>query len=273
MASAEGGVEIEQVAREHPDAILKTTVDPLHGLRDEQARDLARGLGLPDELHDAFVEVARGLYAAFVAHDALLAEINPLAIVGDGRLLALDAKMVVDDNALYRHPDLVQLREEAASSEESPAEREARAAGLSYVQLDGEIGCVVNGAGLAMATMDVIQLYGGTPANFLDVGGGAGAERVAAALRLVLRTPGIRAGLINIFGGITLCDQVALGIVTALDETGARLPLVVRLMGTNEAQGQVILEQARAAGHRLIAASTLAEAARTAVALAADQQG
>jgi succinyl-CoA synthetase beta subunit len=282
MASAEGGIEIEQVARDRPAAIVRAAIDPLQGLDDAQTGTLAEGIGLPAELHDAFDEVARGLYAAFVAHDALLAEINPLAVVGEGRLLALDAKMVIDDNALYRHPDLIRMQADAVSvgksgaasaGEESPIEQKARADGLSYVHLGGEIGCVVNGAGLAMATMDVIQLYGGVPANFLDVGGGASKERVAAALRLVLYTPGIRVGLVNIFGGITLCDQVAQGIVTALDEADVRLPLVVRLMGTNEAQGQAILEQGRRAGHQLIAASTLAEAARTAVALAASEQG
>jgi succinyl-CoA synthetase beta subunit len=194
--------------------------------------------------------------------------------VGEGRLLALDAKMVIDDNALYRHPDLVRMQANVRLvGEESPVEQRARADGLSYVHLGGEIGCVVNGAGLAMATMDVIKLYGGEPANFLDVGGGAGKERVAAALRLVLRTPGVRVGLVNIFGGITLCDQVAQGIVMALDQADVRLPLVVRLMGTNEAQGQAILEQERRAGHQLVAAGTLAEAARTAVALAASEQG
>ena len=273
MASSEGGVEIEQVAREHPQAIVQAPVDPLQGLGVAQTLALAEAVGLPPDLHAEFGEVARGLYAAFVAYDALLAEINPLAVVGEGRLLALDAKMVVDDNALYRHPDLVQVRSDGLSAQESPAEREARAAGLSYVHLGGEIGCVVNGAGLAMATMDVIQLYGGTPANFLDVGGGAGTEQVAAALRLVLRTPGIRAALVNIFGGITLCDEVALGILAALDEIEVALPLVVRLRGTNEARGQAILEQGRRAGHRLALADTLAEAARTAVALAAGGQG
>jgi succinyl-CoA synthetase beta subunit len=274
MASAEGGVEIEQVAHERPAAIHKAAIDPLGGLTGDQTLALAVGIGLPDALHPTFDRLARGLYEVLTAHDALLAEINPLVITGAGDLLALDGKMVIDDNALFRHPDLSELRADATPGDETPAEREAREAGLSYVHLGGDIGCVVNGAGLAMATMDVIQLFGGVPANFLDVGGGAGPERVATALRLVLGTAGIKAVLINIFGGITLCDEVAQGIVAALDfvqgldfiQVRAGLPIVVRLVGTNEERGHEILN---ASGHRLIVTRTLAEAARTVVAVSA----
>jgi succinyl-CoA synthetase beta subunit len=264
MASAEGGVEIEQTARDHAEAIVKVAIDPFLGLTDAQALTLARRIGLPEELHGAFESVARGLHKVFVAYDALVAEINPLVITGEGELLALDGKLELDDNALFRHPDLAGMGIEAraAAGEETPAEREARLAGLSYVQLGGEIGCVVNGAGLAMATMDVIELFGGVPANFLDVGGGASAERVAVALRLVLGTPGIKAVLINIFGGITLCDEVARGIVAALEEVKVRVPLVVRLVGTNQERGHEILNDS---GYRLIMAGTLAEAARKVV--------
>ena len=197
IASAEGGIEIEQVARDHPDAIHKVAIDPLTGLSDAKTLALARDLGLPEQLYPALSEVARRLYEVYQAHDAMLAEINPLVITGAGDLLALDAKMVIDDNALFRQPDLSALRADEASDggtgEETPNERAAREAGLSYVHLGGEIGCVVNGAGLAMATMDVIKLFGGVPANFLDVGGGAGAERVATALRLVLGSAGVKA--------------------------------------------------------------------------------
>jgi succinyl-CoA synthetase beta subunit len=266
MASAEGGVEIEQVAHERPEAILKVAIDPLQGLSEAQTRALARSLELPQALYAAFDQVARGLYEVFEAHDAMLAEINPLVVTGAGELLALDGKMVIDDNALFRQPDLSELQPDASSADEaSGAEREAREAGLSYVHLGGEIGCVVNGAGLAMATMDVIKLFGGVPANFLDVGGGAGPERVATALRLVLGTEGIKAVLINIFGGITLCDEVARGIVAALNQVQPTVPMVVRLVGTNEERGHEILN---ASGHRLLVARTLAEAARTVVSAA-----
>ena len=267
MASAEGGVEVEQVAHDHPEAILRVRIDPFLGLSSAQTLALADDIELPDSLHPALDSVARGLYEVFTAYDALLVEINPLVITGEGELLALDGKVVIDDNALFRHPELVQMRTEAApdAGEETPAEREAREAGLSYVHLGGEIGCVVNGAGLAMATMDVIKHFGGVPANFLDVGGGAGTDRVAAALHLVLRTLGVRAVLVNIFGGITLCDEVAQGIVTVLDQVEAHPPLVVRLVGTNEERGQEILNASR---HRLLSAGTLAEAARMVVGVA-----
>ena len=263
MASAEGGVDIEQVARDNPDTIKKAVIDPFLGLSNSQALALAKAFGLADEYHHTFDSVARGLYEVFLTYDALLAEINPLVITDEGKLMALDGKVVIDDNALFRHPELAQMQD---TSEETPAEREAREVGLSYVYLGGEIGCVVNGAGLAMATTDVIKLFGGVPANFLDVGGGAKAEQVAAALRLVLGTPGTEAVLLNIFGGITRCDEVARGVVAALEEIGSCAPLVVRLVGTNESRGREILKDS---GGRLIVADTLAEAARQVVAVAA----
>jgi succinyl-CoA synthetase beta subunit len=261
MASAEGGVEIEQVAHDDPGAIKRVAIDPLLGLGTAQTHGLAKGIGLPEEL-DAFDGVARSLHETFLSCDALLAEINPLTVTNTGQLLALDGKVILDDNALFRHPDLEQLRD---ASDETLAEREAREAGLSYVYLGGEIGCMVNGAGLAMATMDVIKFFGGAPANFLDVGGGARAERVAAALRLVMSAPKIKVVLINIFGGITRCDEVARGIVAALEGIESRVPLVVQLSGTNEGQGRKILN---ASTYRLTVAGTLTEAAQKAVALA-----
>jgi succinyl-CoA synthetase beta subunit len=268
MASAEGGIEIEQVARDRPEAIYRAEIDPLRGLQDAQARALAREIGVSDRLRAGFEAIVRGLYEVFVSYDALLVEINPLVITEEGAWLALDGKVVLDDNALYRHPGLARMQ--ASSSGDVPSsELEAREAGLSYVQLGGDVGCVVNGAGLAMATMDAIQLYGGTPANFLDVGGGAGSERVTTALRLVLSAPGIKAVLINIFGGITLCDEVARGLVAALDQLRPSVPVVVRLAGANEEQGHEILN---ASGHTLIVAQTLDQAARTVVAQAAAQE-
>ena len=261
MASAEGGVEIEEVARVTPEKILKVAVDPYLGLADYQARELAFALGLDRNQLREFVSIARSLYATLVAVDASLIEINPLAVASDGHLWALDAKLVLDDSALYRHPELEALRDVAA---EEPAEVAARAAGLSYVRLTGNIGCVVNGAGLAMATMDVVKLHGGDPANFLDIGGGARADRVSAALRILFGDPQVRVVLFNIFGGITRCDEVATGIVTALAEAGdaARgVPIVVRLVGTNEDEGRRIL----GAGG-LIAVTSMDEAARAAVA-------
>jgi succinyl-CoA synthetase beta subunit len=266
MASAEGGIEIEQVARAHPEAIITIEIDPTQGLTGAQCRMLAQRIGLPDPLRPGFEQVAGRLYQVFTAYDALLVEINPLVVTAAGEWLALDGKAVIDDNALYRHPDLAAMRADVPSDEESPAEREAREAGLSYVHLGGEIGCVVNGAGLAMATMDAIKLYGGAPANFLDVGGGAGPDRVAKALRLVLATPGLKAVLINIFGGITLCDEVARGVVAALDQIRPSVPLVVRLVGTNQERGHEILN---ASGHRLIVSGTLDQAARAVVEVAA----
>lgn len=262
MASSEGGVEIEEVARTHPEAIKKVHIDPFVGLRGYQALWLAKGIGLPPALHRDFGRIAQGLYRSFVECDASLAEINPLVITPQGTLLALDAKIVLDDNGLFRHPDLAQLRD---IDEETPSERAAREAGLSFVQLDGDIGCMVNGAGLAMATMDIIQHFGGMPANFLDIGGGARADRVATALRLILADPRVKAVLFNIFGGITRCDEVARGIVSVLEEVRPNIPIVARLVGTNEAEGRQILERS---GYGIITATTMAEAAQKAVAAA-----
>lgn len=267
MASSEGGVEIEEVARTNPDAIKKVTIDPFLGLRGYQTLSLAKGIGLAAEHRRAFGRIAQGLYQAFLAYDASLAEINPLIVTTDGELLAVDGKMVVDDNGLFRHADLAQMRD---VDEETVAEREARQAGLSYVQLDGEIGCMVNGAGLAMATMDIIKHFGGAPANFLDIGGGAKADRVAAALRLILADPSVDAVLFNIFGGITRCDEVARGILNAFEEVKPTVPLVARLVGTNEEEGRAILEDS---GYQLITAKTLAEAAQKAVAAARGELG
>ena len=263
MASAEGGVDIEEVNRRSPEKIIREHVDPFLGLRDYQIRNLAYGIELPRELWKQFARVAHGLYRCYVESDATLAEINPLIVDGSGNLLAVDGKMAIDDNALFRHPDLAEMRDTSA---EPPAETQARAAGLSYIKLDGEIGCMVNGAGLAMTTMDMTKLFGGSPANFLDIGGGAKAETVAAALRIILSDPNVKAVLFNIFGGITRCDEVARGILAALADVQTDLPMVVRLVGTNEKEGRQILEEANLPN--MITASTLADAAKKAVAAA-----
>src|SRR4030043_511036 len=260
MASSAGGVEIEEVARKTPEKIIKVHIDPLLGLRDYQARDIAAGIDLPREHWKTFLQVARGLWQAYTESDSTLAEINPLVITSDNRLVALDGKMVLDDNALFRHPDLADLRD---SDVEAPAEIEARKYGLSFIKLDGSIGCMVNGAGLAMTTMDIIKLFGGEPANFLDIGGGAGAEKVAAAMRIILTDPNVKAMLFNIFGGITRGDEVARGILTALDEVKPNVPMVVRLVGTNAEEGRKLLADAN-----MITAETLADAAKKSVAAA-----
>lgn len=282
IASSAGGVDIEEVARTTPEKIIKVTIDPFLGLRDYQARDLAFGIGLAREHWDDFTHIARALYEVFMRSDASLAEINPLALVGNRplpsppspdrggeggevRLLALDGKIVLDDNALFRHADLAELRD---LSDEAPAETEARTHGLSYVKLDGDIGCMVNGAGLAMATMDSIQLFGGAPANFLDIGGGAQAEKVAVALRIILSDPNVKAVLFNIFGGITRCDEVARGILAALDEVKPSIPMVARLVGTNEEEGRALLQ-----GANMITATTLFEAAQKVVEVAREHSG
>lgn len=260
IASAEGGVEIEEVAKTNPEAIKRLPVDPQIGLMDYHARNLAFELELKRAYVGQFMKILKGLYQSFVDTDASLAEINPLVITGDDKLLAVDGKIVLDDNALYRHPDLAELRD---MQEESPSEREARLAGLSFVKLDGEIGCMVNGAGLAMATMDIVKYYGGEPANFLDIGGGAQADKVAAALRIILSDPKVKSVLFNIFGGITRCDEVARGILEALDEVQTAVPMVARLVGTNEKEGRQILAEAN-----MPSASSLGEAAKKAVELA-----
>ncbi len=257
MGSAEGGVEIETVAREKPEAIVRQVADPFLGLREYQARTLAFDLGLSGTQALSFAPIAMALYRAYVENDATLAEINPLAWTRDGQWRALDTKMLLDDSARPRHPEWEALRDPES---EEPAELQARLHDLNYVKLEGNIGCMVNGAGLAMATMDTIQLYGGTPANFLDIGGGARAEKVAAALRIILADPNVRAVLFNIFGGITRCDEVARGIVAALGAVCPRVPMVARLVGTNEEEGRRIL-----AGARMLTTESMAEAARMAV--------
>jgi succinyl-CoA synthetase beta subunit len=263
MASAEGGMDIEEVNRQSPEKIIREHIDLFLGLRDYQIRNLAYGIELPRELWKQFMQIARGLYRCYVENDATLAEINPLIIDGSGNLLAVDGKMSIDDNALFRHPNLAEMRDTSA---EPAAETQARAAGLSYVKLDGEIGCMVNGAGLAMATMDMTQLFGGSPANFLDIGGGAKADKVAAALRIILADPNVKAVLFNIFGGITRCDEVALGIIAALEEVKTDLPMVVRLVGTNEEEGRRLIDEAHF--ERMVSAASLADAAKKAVAAA-----
>jgi succinyl-CoA synthetase beta subunit len=257
MASAAGGMDIEEVAAATPEKIFRVHIDPNIGLRSYQTTYLASGMNLAPELWREFDKVAHGLYEAFQRNDASLAEINPLVITGAGTLLAVDGKMSIDDNALYRHPRLVEMRD---TDDEPAAEREARAAGLSYIKLDGEIGCMVNGAGLAMATMDMIKLYGGEPANFLDIGGTATPESVATAFRIILSDPSVKAVLVNIFGGIVRGDEVATGIVEALEQVQTDVPLVVRLLGTNAEEGLRKLEEAD-----MQTARTLTEAAQKAV--------
>ncbi len=257
MASAEGGVEIEEVARTNPEAIVKAHIDPILGLREFQTRNIALGIGLDRTHWRAFNKIAQGLADCFAANDASLAEINPLVITVEGQLLAVDGKMLIDDSALFRHPELAEMRD---VDEETPAEAQARQFGLSYVDLDGEIGCMVNGAGLAMTTMDIVKLFGGSPANFLDIGGGAKSDKVAAALRIILADPKVKVVLFNIFGGITRCDQVAAGILEALKQVPSGVPMVARLVGTNAEEGRAML-----AGADMITATTLAGAARKAV--------
>jgi succinyl-CoA synthetase beta subunit len=260
MASAEGGVEIEEVARTNPEAIIKAHIDPILGLREFQTRNISLGIGLDRTHWPAFNKIAQGLADCFAASDASLAEINPLVITAEGQLLAVDGKMLIDDSALFRHPELAEMRD---VGEETPAEAQARRFGLSYVDLDGEIGCMVNGAGLAMTTMDIVTLFGGSPANFLDIGGGAKSDKVAAALRIILADPKVKVVLFNIFGGITRCDQVAAGILEALKQVPSGVPMVARLVGTNAEEGRAML-----AGADMITATTLAGAARKAVAAA-----
>jgi succinyl-CoA synthetase beta subunit len=265
IASAEGGVEIEETARTNPEAILRLPLDPLIGLQEFQVRRVAFFLGIPAELRRDFASVLRGLTDAFFGNDADLAEINPLVVTEAGELLALDAKIVLDDSALPRHPELEAMRD---LNEEEPAETAAREAGISFIKLDGTIGCMVNGAGLAMTTMDLVKLAGGEPANFLDIGGGAKADRVAAAFRIILEDSNVRAILVNIFGGITRGDEVAHGIVEARSMLTREVPMVVRIVGTNAAQAAEILRQAN-----LITAESLDDAAAKAVAAADAAQG
>lgn len=260
MASAEGGIDIEEVAHKTPEKIIKCHIDPLMGLQNYQSRDLAAGIDLPRDLWRAFGKIAYGLWQAYAGSDATLAEINPLVVTGEGQLLAVDGKMVLDDNALFRHPDLEKYRD---LDVDKKAEIQAREHGLSFIKLGGDIGCMVNGAGLAMTTMDIIKLFGGEPANFLDIGGGASSEKVAAALEIILSDSNVKAVLFNIFGGITRCDLVAMGILEALKDLKTEVPMVVRLVGTNAAEGRQLLKDAS-----METADTLAEAAKMAIAAA-----
>jgi succinyl-CoA synthetase beta subunit len=257
MASAEGGVDIEEVARERPERIVRTLVDPFLGLHAWQARQIGFALGLAADRVAGFATIARQLYDTYLKEDATLAEINPLVLTGTGDWLALDAKMTIDDNALFRHPGFESLRDLDA---EDPTELDARQSGISFVKLGGDIGCIVNGAGLAMATMDAVMLHGGQPANFLDVGGGASADQVAKAFSLVTADPNVRAILINIFGGITRGDVVAQGITEALQRVAVPVPIVVRLSGTNAEEGRRLLSEAG-----LAASDSMDEAAAQAV--------
>ncbi|MGA0795798.1 MAG: ADP-forming succinate--CoA ligase subunit beta [Quisquiliibacterium sp.] len=263
MASSEGGMDIEEVAEHSPEKIHKVSIDPVSGLSDGAADELARKIGVPEGSVPQARKVFQGLYKAFWETDASLAEINPLILTGKGEVIALDAKLNFDSNALFRHPELVAMRD---LDEEDPAEVEASKHDLNYIQLDGNIGCLVNGAGLAMATMDTIKLFGGEPANFLDVGGGATTEKVTEAFKIMLRNPNLKAILVNIFGGIMRCDVIAEGVVAASRAVGLKVPLVVRMKGTNEDLGKKILADS---GLPIIAADTMAEAAQSVVAASA----
>ena len=260
MASSEGGMDIEEVAAKTPQKIHKVFIDPAAGLAEGEARDVARKIGVPQASLGQAAELLRNLYRCYWDTDASLVEVNPLVVTGDGRVVALDAKLTFDDNALFRHEDIVQLRD---LDEEDPLEIEASKHDLSYISLDGNIGCMVNGAGLAMATMDTIKLYGGAPANFLDVGGGATAEKVTAAFKIMLSNPKVKAILVNIFGGIMKCDVIAEGIIAAAKEVKLTIPLVVRLEGTNVEKGKELL---KSSGLAIIPADNLRQAAEKAVA-------
>jgi succinyl-CoA synthetase beta subunit/malate-CoA ligase subunit beta len=259
VASSEGGMEIEEISAERPDSIVRATVEPAVGLQEFQAREIAFKLGIEASMIQRMVRTLQGCYRAFTELDATMVEINPLVVTGDNRIVALDGKMTFDDNALFRHPQISELRDK---SQEDPRESRAADRGLSYVGLDGNIGCIVNGAGLAMATMDTIKLAGGEPANFLDIGGGATPERVAKAFNLVTSDSKVQAILVNIFAGINRCDWVAEGVVQALRANPVDVPVIVRLSGTNVEEGQKIIAQS---GLPLIRATTLMEAAERAV--------
>ncbi len=262
MASSEGGMDIEEVAASHPEKIFKVEIDPATGLKDAEADDIAAKIGVPAaSIADARIQL-QGLYQAYWDTDASLAEINPLILTGDGKVIALDAKFNFDANALYRHPEIVAYRD---LDEEDPAEVEASKFDLAYISLDGNIGCLVNGAGLAMATMDTIKLFNGEPANFLDVGGGATAEKVTEAFKIMLKNPGLKAILVNIFGGIMRCDVIAEGVITASRAVQLNVPLVVRMKGTNEEIGKKMLADS---GLPIISADTMEEAAQKVVAAA-----
>lgn len=256
LASTEGGMEIEEVAHTHPEKIIKAEIDPVSGFQPYHGRKLAYGLGLKGEQVKELTAFAKGIYEAFTRLDASLVEINPMVLTKEGKILALDAKMSFDDNALYRHPELEAMRD---ADEEDPMEREAAQNELSYIKLDGNIGCMVNGAGLAMATMDIIKLYGGDPANFLDVGGGATRERVTKAFKIILSDPRVKGVLVNIFGGIMRCDIIAEGIVAAVQEIHLAIPLVVRLEGTNVKLGKEIFAKS---GLPILSLDDLSQAAK-----------
>jgi len=262
MASAAGGMEIEEVAKDNPDAILRESIHPVVGLQPYQARKIAFGLGLPGEVATHATPFFQALYRAFIDTDASLLEINPCVLTGDGKLVALDAKMTFDDNALFRHPNLRELRD---LDEEDPLEVEASKYGLNYIKLDGSVACMVNGAGLAMATMDIIKYAGGSPANFLDVGGGASSEQVKNAFRILMSDPSVRAVFINIFGGILRCDVLATGVVAAAKDLQLKVPVVVRMEGTNVELGQKIL---RDSGLNFTIADGMKDGAQKVVALA-----
>ena len=262
MASSEGGMDIEEVAAHTPEKLHKVFCDVATGLTADEADDLSRKIGVPEGSIAQSRAVLQGLYKAFNETDASLAEINPLIVTGDGKVIALDAKWNFDANALYRHPEIVAMRD---IDEEDPAELEASKFDLAYIQLDGNIGCLVNGAGLAMATMDTIKLFGGEPANFLDVGGGATADKVTEAFKIMLRNPGLKAILVNIFGGIMRCDTIAEGVIAASKAVGLTVPLVVRMKGTNEDLGKKLLADS---GLPIISADTMAQAAERVVAAA-----
>ena len=265
MSSMEGGMDIEELNRERPEAIVREHIDPILGLQPFQMTYIASAMGMSRSLWRQFGAILQGLYRCYAESDAELAEINPLAVTGDGQLLAVDGKVIIDDNALFRQPGLSGDRD---ASDEPPSERRAREAGITYIKLDGQIGCMVNGAGLAMTTMDMTKLYGEGdgigPANFLDIGGGASAEQVAAALRIILSDENVKCVLFNIFGGITRCDEVAQGILTAYGEVEPDVPMVIRLQGTNAAEGSQIIKAANLPNIR--SAETLTEAAQWAVA-------
>lgn len=260
MASAEGGMDIEEVAEHKPEAIIKVDIDPTIGLAPFQARKLAFAIGMTPEVVNKSVKFFQGLYNAFVATDCSIAEINPLVVTKEGDVLALDAKMNFDSNALFRHPDIMELRD---LNEEEPSEIEASKYDLAFIKLDGNIGCLVNGAGLAMATLDIIKLHGSSPANFLDVGGGANKEKVTAAFKIILKDPNVKGILVNIFGGIMKCDIIAEGVIAASKEVGLKVPLVVRLEGTNVELGKKMLKES---GLNIIPADDLTDAAKKIVA-------
>lgn len=257
MASGSGGMEIEEVAAKNPERISKIFIDPILGLKEFQLKDVAISIDLPRQQWRSFIEVGMALWKVFSDCDASLVEINPLVISADNKIIALDAKIILDDNALFRHPDLAELRD---MDIEEPGEIEARKFEVAFIKMQGNIGCMVNGAGLAMATMDILNLYGGEASNFLDIGGGASSEKVAASLRIILSDPKVKVVLINVFGGITRCDVVAKGIIAAAAEVDVKVPMVIRLVGTNEEEGRQILKSSK-----FSSAETLVQAAQMAV--------